>query len=333
MPNPVPMIELFRGGLWEATHLGHAVVVDQSGDIRASWGDPDLVVLPRSSVKMVQALPLVESGAADAIGLTDRQLALACASHTGARIHTDAVRAWLTELGFSDDDLVCGPQEPRDLPARDALIRAGDPVCRCHNNCSGKHTGFLTYARHLRTELDYATPDNPVQIAVRTAFEDLTGDPSPGFGIDGCSAPNFACTLTGLARAMAFFANAPEDGSTRERAAFRLHRAMAMHPEMVHGVNRVCTRLMQAMEGRAAVKIGADGVYTGILPDLGLGIALKIADGASRGAEAAMTALLIHLGALDANHPTAKEFGQPDITNFAGLTCGTTRPAPGFPSA
>ena len=204
------MAEIWRGPFLESVHLGHAVICGADGEIVQAWGDPTVVVMPRSSSKMLQALPLIESGAADAHGLTTEQLALSCASHQGAAIHTDRVNAWLGNLGLSDSDFRCGPQEPSDRPTMEALIRAGEKPCQVHNNCSGKHAGFLTLTRHLKAGPDYVTPDHAVQKACLEAFESVTGESSPGFGIDGCSAPNFATTLHGMARAMAFFAAAEE---------------------------------------------------------------------------------------------------------------------------
>ncbi len=303
MPD-VQLVEIWRGDFAESAHSGHAVICDAAGQLVAAWGDRETVILPRSACKMIQALPLVESGAADAAGLTARHLALACASHRGAPIHSDAVRGWLADLRLSDAALRCGPEEPRDIAARDALIRSGAPVEQLHNNCSGKHTGFLTLTRHLGAGPEYIDPAHPVQMAVREAFEDMTGAASPGFAIDGCSAPNFSTTLHGLARAMARFAVAdPDTGSARDRAAARLRQAMIAHPEMVSGEGGACTRLMRAAGGRAALKTGAEGVFTAILADLGLGIAVKIADGATRAAETTVAALLVRLGVLDPAHP------------------------------
>ncbi len=327
----VPMLEVWRGPICESVHSGQAVVVDRTGEVVAAWGDPGAVIYPRSSCKMVQALPLVESGAAEAAGLDDRHLALACASHRGAAVHVTLARDWLAALGMGDDDLRCGPEEPRDRAERIALIRAGDPVCQVHNNCSGKHCGFLTVTRHLGAGPEYVDPAHPVQAAVREAFETLTGLRSPGFGIDGCSAPNFATTVQGLGRAMARFAAARDGGvSVRERAAARLVRAMARHPELVAGEGRACTDLMRAMGGKVAVKTGAEGVFIAILPEQGLGVALKCVDGATRAAEAAVAAILVKLGALDAAHPVAKRLMHGPITNRRGLEVGAYRLPAGF---
>lgn len=330
MHNPIPMAEIWRGPFLESVHLGHAVICDDTGQIVQSWGDPDAVVLPRSSSKMLQALPLIESGAADDAGLTDAQLALACASHQGAEIHSKRVTAWLRELGLSDGDFRCGPQEPRDMDARDDLIRRSSPVCRYHNNCSGKHSGFLTLTKYLGAGPDYVDIGHPVQKAVKAVFEEVTQEDSAGYGIDGCSAPNFACTMHGMARAMAFFAAANPDGDTRQTAAARLVAAMATYPELVAGEERACTNLMRAMDHKVAIKTGAEGYFIAIIPEKKLGVALKIADGATRGAECAIAAILIHLGVLDANHPLAQEYVNAPIRNRAGLVTGVMRSAEGF---
>ncbi len=330
MTTAIPMVELWRGGLLESVHSGHAVICGADGQIVEAWGDPAQVIFPRSSCKMIQALPLIESGAAQAAGLTEAQLALSCASHRGAAVHTDMVTRWLGDLGLTESDLRCGPQEPDDRQARDGLIRGYTAPCQIHNNCSGKHSGFLTLNKHLKAGSEYTEADHPVQKAVREAFEDMTGEVSPGFGIDGCSAPNFATSLHGLARAMARFAVADDSGDTRNRAAYWLTRAMVSHPELIEGASGADTDLMQAMGGQVATKSGADGVYVAILPKLRLGIALKIMDGAARAKEAAITSLLLRVGALEAGHPVAKDRLGVDLRSRRGLRFGELRISDGF---
>ncbi len=325
MIAPAPFAEIWRGQFLESVHSGHAVTCDASGQIVDAWGDPEAIVLARSSSKMIQALPLIRSGAADAFGLGTRQLALSCASHQGAQIHLDGVGAWIKELGLSDDDFRCGTEESRDRDVMEAQIRAHEKPCRIHNNCSGKHAGFLTLSKHLGGGADYVAPDHPVQRACLEAFEEVTGETSPGFGIDGCSAPNHATSLHGMARAMAHFASAAE-GS----AEARLHEAMRLHPDLVAGEGRACTELMRACDGKVALKTGAEGFFIAIIPERGLGIALKAACGTTRAAEAAIAALLVRLGMLDANHPaTLKRINKP-ITNWDGLTTGILKPAAGL---
>lgn len=326
MANAIPMVELWRGGRLESLHVGHAVVCDAQGAVVQAWGDPAAVIYPRSSCKMIQALPLLESGAGAALG--SERLALACASHEGGAAHVGRVADWLSDLGLSEADLRCGPQEPGDRAERDRIIRADEPPCQLHNNCSGKHAGFLTLNRHLRGGAEYVEPDHPVQRAVRAAFEEVTGEASPGYGIDGCSAPNFATSLAGLARAMARFATAGE-GDARGRAMVRLREAMAAHPDLVAGEGRACTELMRAMGGRVVVKTGAEAVFVAILPEQRLGVALKIVDGGTRGAEAAIVGLLSRLGVLDPGHPAAVRRLGPQL-NRRGIPVGALRLATGF---
>ena len=330
MATAVPMVEIWRGPFLESMHSGHAVVCDDTGQIVESWGDPEAVVLPRSSSKMLQALPLLESGAAADAGLTDEQLALACASHNGSEIHSVRVKAWLDALGKSDEDFRCGPQEPRDIAVRDALIREDKPVCRYHNNCSGKHSGFLTLTKYLNAGPDYVAVDHPVQKAVKAAFEEVTQEDTPGYGIDGCSAPNFATTMHGMARAMAFFAGANPDGGARESAAAKLTRAMATYPELVAGEGRACTDLMRAMDHKVAVKTGAEAYFIAIVPEKKMGVAVKILDGSTRGAECAIASILVRLGVLNPAHPLAQKYINAPIQNWDGLVTGRMKPVEGF---
>jgi L-asparaginase II len=321
------LVELWRGDLLESSHHGHAVICDAQGEIVEAWGNPDHVTYPRSSAKMIQALPLVETGAARADGLTTEHLALACASHSAAHIHTDRVRDWLTAMGLDDGALLCGPQAPRDRDAKFELIRAGQTPCRYHNNCSGKHCGFLAVSRHLGAGPDYLAIDHPLQVAIKDAFESVTEAESPCWGIDGCSAPNHATSVHAMARAMARFASAQDRSDTRSRAMVNLRAAMMTHPELVAGEDRACTRLMRAAKGRAAVKTGAEGYFIAILPERRMGIALKITDGATRAAECTMAALLARLGVVDDADPQVRAHLNPDITNFAGQATGAMRPA------
>ena len=326
MSQPVDLVEIWRGGLLESVHQGHAVVCDDSGQIVESWGDPDAIIFPRSSSKMFQALPLIESGAAKAFNLTERQLALSCASHQGATIHTDPVNAWLEALELTDDDFRCGPQTPNDPPARDALTRAHAKPCQVHNNCSGKHAGFLTLNKHLGGASDYELIDHPVQQACRAAFEEVTDETSAGHGIDGCSAPNFATSVHGFARGLAFFASAHDRSDTRSKAAAQLAQAMATYPELVAGETRACTELMRAMNHKVALKTGAEAVFAAIIPEKKMSIALKITDGATRASECAVAAILVKLGVLDAHHPATIKRMNPEIKNWRGTVTGFMRP-------
>jgi L-asparaginase II len=326
MTQAVPLTEIWRGPRPESVHLGHAVICDASGGIVEAWGNPEEVVLPRSSAKMIQALPLVTSGAADAHGLGTEQLALACASHSGAAIHTDRVTRWLDGLGLGDADFRCGAHMPSDPAAHKALLCSDTAPCQVHNNCSGKHAGFLTLNRHLGGGPDYVDPGHPVQRAVMEAFEMVTDQTSPYFGIDGCSAPNPATTLRAMARAMAWYAGAGEDRA-EERAARRLWQAMIAHPALVAGEGRACTELMRATTEPVALKTGAEAFFIAILPERKMGVALKIIDGGTRGAECAIASILVRLGVLDPEHPAARKFRNAPITNWRGIETGAIRPA------
>ncbi|MEM6677649.1 MAG: asparaginase [Pseudomonadota bacterium] len=323
-PNPV-LVEVWRGPVLESVHRGAVAVVDGTGRLVAGLGDPSRIILPRSSAKPLQALPLVESGAADAAGLSSEQLALSCASHSGAAIHTERVAAWLSDLGLDDDALRCGRHPPLSSTARQALREAGETPQQRHNNCSGKHTGFLTLTRHLGAGPDYVALDHPVQQAVRMALAEGCDEEPAGHAIDGCSAPNFAVSLTGLARAVAGLAVPALFGGLRGRAAERLREAMIAHPVLVAGEERVNTQLMQAAGGGVALKSGAEGVFVAALPALGLGVALKIDDGADRAAQTAIAGILAGLGGMVDTVAGVVTVADQTLTNAAGLPHGRMR--------
>ena len=297
-----PMAELWRGGLLESVHTGHAVICDAQGQIVESWGNPAEIIFPRSSCKMIQALPLMESGAFDAAGLTEPHAAFACASHYGSGLHVKMAQSWLADLGMGEADLRCGSHEPTDKVERNRLIKADEKPCQLHNNCSGKHAGMLTMNRHIKGDAEYIEVDHPLQVQIKQAFEEVTDEVSTGWGIDGCSAPNFATSLHGLARAMGRFAGATGTGDKRDRAMHRLTRAMAAFPELVAGDTSCDTELMRAMDGRVTLKGGAEAVHVAIIPELKLGVALKIVDGGYRASDSAIAALLVRLGVLGADH-------------------------------
>ncbi|WP_371157924.1 asparaginase [Jannaschia sp. 2305UL9-9] len=320
MATDTDLVQIIRGDHLESAHRGQAVICDGSGQVIEAWGDAERVLYPRSSAKMIQALPLLESGAGRS--LTDRHLAFACASHRGQAIHTELAAEWLADLGASEDDLRCGSHAPFGPEAAADLIRSGESPCQLHNNCSGKHCGFVTVARHLGAGPEYIEPDHPVQKGALAALEEVTGVDSPYFCIDGCSAPNHATRLDAFAGAMGRFARARAGGDTRSDAMARLVKAMASHPDLVSGAGGADTRLMQAMGGAGVVKTGAEGVYIAILPELDRGIALKISDGTTRASEALIAALLVHVGALPADAPVVKDLTHGPMCNARGLVVG-----------
>ena len=318
MPNPI-LVEITRGPLVESVHRGSIAIADAGGAIRFALGDIESPVFPRSALKPIQALVLIESGAAEAFGLSDEEVALACASHSGEPMHTERVAAWLARIGCGESDLACGPQAPRHEPTLEAMVRRGHKPTRIHNNCSGKHTGFLTVARHWNVATaGYEHVDHPVQQAVATSLRELSGVGELPWGVDGCAAPNFALPLGGFARALAKLA-----GGRRPGAA-RILRSMIAHPELVGGTGRACTILMRAAHGRAAVKIGAEGVYAAMVPERWLGIALKIDDGATRASEMVIAALLDKLGLVGDG---AHEFLHAPVLNTRGASVGERRQA------
>lgn len=330
MSDWVNVAEVWRGAFLESRHQGCAVVCDSAGQVIAEWGNSAVVVLPRSSCKMIQALPLIESGAAARFGLNTEQLALSCASHQSADIHVDRVTRWLAALDLGEPDLRCGPQVPRDTDVHAELIKCGCSPDKRHNNCSGKHSGFLTLNKHLGGGAEYVQPDHPVQQAVLAAFEEMTAETSVGHAIDHCSAPNFATSLKGLATAMAQMADPSRQGASRKSAAQTLLAAMKQHPDLVAGEGRACTELMRAMPGPTVVKTGAEGVFAAILPERGVGVAVKARDGATRAAENMMAAILVRLGVAEAAHPMVAKRLHPVIRNFAGIEVGRIQPDAGF---
>ncbi|HEX4861295.1 MAG TPA: asparaginase [Rhizomicrobium sp.] len=318
MANPV-LVELTRGPIVESVHRGSVAVAHASGKIVFALGDLDTPVYPRSSLKPIQTLPLVESGAADAFGIGDEEIALACASHSGESMHTTRVAAWLSRIGCVEGDLACGAHPSRYEPVAEEMIRRGETPTRIFNNCSGKHTGFLSVARHwdIATK-GYEHHDHPVQRAVAKALSELSGIESEfPWGIDGCAAPNFAVPLAAQARAFA--------GLTGERGK-RIVRAMTSYPELVSGTGRTCAILMRSTKGRAAVKTGAEGFFAGIVPELNLGIAIKIDDGTGRAADTAMAAILDKLGVLGEDEAARKILRAP-VTNTVGAVVGERRVA------
>ena len=324
------MCEIWRGSYLESVHTGMAVICDKDGEISHQWGDPNALILPRSSAKMMQAIPLIISGAEKKFSIGEDLLALACASHNAAEIHLSRVLGWLSHLGFSETDLRCGPQPSKDPYVKKQMLEKGQSPCQIHNNCSGKHAGFLSVSRHLNAGPEYTDPDHPVQIMVMDVFQELTQNKVDGITIDGCSAPNPAIPLYSLAKAMSWFATAHKRDDQLSKAALKLRNAMVNYPELVAGELRACTNLMKACEKKAILKTGAEGVFVAILPELEKGIALKIFDGGTRASECAITSLLIQLGVLNANHPTALAYTHAPILNWRKIQTGMMKASNSF---
>jgi L-asparaginase II len=332
MQAPVA-VEVWRGGRIESRHRAHVCVADATGAVAHAIGDIDEPVFPRSAVKPFQALLLVESGAADAFGLGDEELALACASHSGEPMHVERVQRWLAALGLDDKALACGGHPPGHAPSAAALVAAGRAPSRVHDNCSGKHAGMLTVARHLGLPAaSYAEPDGPIQRRIAAGIVEMTGLahlPQPG--MDGCSLPTWALPLRALATATARLARPDGLPLGRRDALERISRAMRAHPELVAGTGRCCTAVMRALPS-VTVKTGAEGVYVAALHGPGLGLALKVEDGAGRASEVALLACLDRLGVVPAEAAGALvELARPRLWSRAGELVGGIAPGSGWP--
>jgi L-asparaginase II len=329
MNNPV-LVEVVRGGLVESRHCGAVAVIDADGRRVLALGDTKQSVYPRSAIKALQALVLVESGAADHFGLGAEELAVACASHGGEEGHIATVMRLLAEAGLDASALKCGVHWPLHQPSAQALARSGGAATALHNNCSGKHAGFLCAACALDADRgSYTEPANPVQRAVKAMLENLSGAniSDDACAIDGCSVPTWAMPLENIARAFARFATGT--GLSRERAAAvrRLRAACAEKPWHVAGTGRFCTDLMTHFGARAFVKSGAEGMCCGALPELGLGIAVKSDDGAGRAAEVMMAATLARLLKSEADCAALEKFVRHPLRNWSGVVVGEIRPA------
>ena len=292
-------IEVTRGGAVESAHRAIAVAVDADGAVALGRGEVETPVFPRSAVKVLQALPLVESGAADAFGFGTRELSIACASHSGEDGHAALAGEILARADLGETDLECGCHWPFDMPVALDLARRGLQPTQLHNNCSGKHAGFLCTAVHLGEDLrGYVGGEHPVQRRVRQAIEDVTGEPVgtrlPA-GIDGCSIPTYAAPLRSFAHAFAKLCAGTGVEPERARAGRRLIEACMSEPWLMAGTRRACVSLMGAAPGRVFAKTGAEGVFCGAVPELGLGFAIKAEDGATRASEASVAAWLAAL--------------------------------------
>ena len=319
---------VWRGTIAESRHHLEAALCDRDGRLQAETADPEAVTTFRSSAKPFQLLPLVERGHADRLGLTDEQLAVMAASHTGSPYHVALVQGLLTQLGLSVDQLVCGYHDPED-PESLAALRAGtEHPSALYNNCSGKHTGLLALCLAEGWPLaGYQLPEHPLQQLLRRTVAECCGlaPEALGTAVDGCSLVVFALPLSAMARGYARLvaATTRNDGDVRTRALARIARAMTSHPLAVEGKGRLSTTLMQVTNGRLLAKGGAEGLQLIGLVDRGLGLAIKCDDGAMRATAPAAIAVLEHLGALSGAELAAlAEKRRPKVTNVVGLEVG-----------
>lgn len=294
MSNPV-LVEVTRGDVVESRHRGLVVVVDGDGKVLFSAGDAETPVFPRSSCKAMQALPLMESGAADAYGFGNKELALACSSHSGEEAHAALARTMLAAAGRDEATLECGAHWSFQQPVLIEQAQRGGKPTAIYNNCSGKHAGFICACCHTGTETrGYVGYDHPLQAEIRGIMEALTGSVlgHDNCGVDGCSIPTYASPLKGLAHGFAKMTTGVGLEPIRAKSARRLMEACMAEPFYVAGTNRACTALMQLAPGRIFAKTGAEGVFVAAIPEQGIAMAMKCEDGATRAAESMVAATL-----------------------------------------
>jgi L-asparaginase II len=319
--NPI-LSEVTRGHAVESQHRGVYAVCDAEGRIVVAAGDIKRPIFPRSAIKAFQCLPLIESGAADHFGLSDEEIALCCSSHNGETEHVRVATSILAKAGIGEDAYECGAHWPERVPDKLALGRAGEEPRAIHNNCSGKHAGMLALAKHMNAPLEgYTKLDHPVQKVIAETLDAYCGveTSSADVGIDGCSVPTWALPLENLALG---FAKLFSPGN---KAGERMANAARAHPFMIAGTGRFDTRIMEAVP-RLFIKVGAEGVFCGAVPEAGLGFALKVDDGAIRGAEVAVAKVL---AALDCWSTAEKDelqgFAQSTLRNWRKLEVGEAR--------
>lgn len=283
--NPI-LVTVERGGAVESVHRGSWAVVEADGTVVESVGDLTARYFARSAVKSLQALPLIETGAAERFGFDDAAIALALASHSGEACHTEHVAATLARVGLGEEALRCGSHAPFDSQTRRALSEAGEAPTSLHNNCSGKHTGFLAVAKHLGAELEsYLDPDAPGQALSRHAIASMSDADESRLvpGIDGCSAPTYRLSLKELGTAFARVTTPDGLTDARRDACRRMVRAVQARPELIAGNRkRLCTDLVRASGGRLFPKIGAESMYALGNVDSGQALAVKVDDGQKR---------------------------------------------------
>jgi L-asparaginase II len=330
MVNPV-VVEATRGDRIESAHRGAGAVVDADGRIVMAFGDAEQAVYPRSAVKALQALPLIESGAADRFGLSDKEIALACASHSGSDDHVATARAMLAKAGRDERALECGVHWPLGEGEARALARSGRTPSALHNNCSGKHAGFVCLSCAMGVDpKHYIAPDHLVQREVTSAIAATTSAflSEEARAVDGCAIPTYAVPLVALGRGFARFGTGEGLSPARSRAAARIRAAVAAHPLTVAGKGRFDTEVMSLLGANAFTKSGAEGVFCAALPEAGLGLAVKADDGAGRAAQVMIAALIRRFAGFDDDKAARLQpFVSPRLMNWNGAEVGRLRPA------
>lgn len=328
--NPV-LVNQWRGNAIECRHRGAVAVVDATGRVFSSLGDIQRTVFPRSAIKFLQAIPFVESGAIEKFGLDDRHIALACASHNGEPIHAGLAQDWLEKIGCEHDDLECGAELPLHKATQFELMTEGRGPQRVHHNCSGKHLGFLSTCKlNGEQSQNYRLYNHAAQKRWFDVLESVTNArvSQLPWGYDGCAIPSVAMPLQRTALAMARLGDKSYFQGNRREAVERIKAAVSAHPYLVAGKERLCTALMEILAPDILVKVGAAGVYTALVPEHGLGIALKVDDGHDGAARVALGAALNSLGVLPSDKARALgEYFLPSINNSRGENIGRYEPS------
>lgn len=332
-----PLVELTRGAIVECVHFGAFAVVDVFGKLLCSAGDPDLITFPRSSMKPFQVLPFVESGGPEYFDLSDEELAIMCASHSGTDSHVDVLRSIHQKAGLQEADLQCGVHFPSDRATSEAMCLRGELPTPYRHNCSGKHSGMLAAARMRGLPKEnYLELDHPVQQRIRAVMAEMSGVNPDALipGIDGCSAPVYALPLRAFAWAAARLCDPHELPAQRQSACRKITNAMRTYPVMVAGPGKLDTVLMQVLGDKLISKGGAEGYQMiGLLPDAekgrpGIGIAMKFSDGDPdrRATYSLVTAILRVFGFAERLDSEAfRPFADEVVRNWRGLTAGEKR--------
>ena len=321
------VVEVLRAGVVEARHRVHIAIANADGEMIARTGKTNALTYYRSAAKPFQALPLVEEGVTSRLGISLSELALCCASHEGEPDHISTARSILSKAGVDEKLLRCGPHLPFSAEASKALLVQGGRAMPIHNNCSGKHAGMLALAIGMGWDpVDYHLPGHPVQDRMFREIRRWTelNETQVSTGVDGCGVVCFATRLSDIARSFARFSVAAACGE----GPADIVRAMTTHPFMVGGTGRLCTQVTEVTAGKAFVKLGAEGTYTGGIPDAGVGFAIKIEDGGRRAVEVALVRVLQELGVLtEKDGLKLAEQGKPAVYNTRGEAVGEIRPA------
>lgn len=324
------LVNAVRGGYIESGHTGHIAVVDANGKLVYSAGDPHRHTFARSSMKPLQAIPIIETGAADHYNMQAADISLACASHNGEDQHTHRVKDILTRLELEVEDLKCGTHPPRWTETYENVIKTNTPITPVYNNCSGKHSGMLTTAKHMNESTeDYYQLDHPVQQRILEVISDLSEVPVEEIeiGIDGCGVPVHGIPLDRLALSFAKMAKPEHFPETRRHAIERVTSSMMEAPEMVGGTDRFCTDFMKVMDGRMFGKAGAEGVYCIGDLETGYGIAIKIEDGNGRAVYPAAVEVLKQLDLLtDDQLEQLSSYHEPALKNARDEKIGYLQP-------